>query len=171
MEYLHAHGRMIAWRMAAPAEQARGQSPRLVDRRAEDTPKATAADLARLEAALDGPIDTSDSPERKGPFRRIKRDAQGRLPQPIPNLRDSPIHLAILGQLERRRMTLYELRQAAKAHCAKLPASAVYEYLRGQRVIGIHYAEALIEAAGLVVAPRKPTRRPATAVEAAGPSG
>ena len=58
-------------------------------------------------------------------------------------------------------MTRYELWQAARVHCPRLPASAVYEFLRGQREIGLPYAEAILEAAGLVVAPRKATRRAA----------
>ncbi len=132
---------------------------KLVRIKVEDLPKATAADLARLRAAMEGPIDTSDSPEKTGPFRRLKRDAQGRLPQPLPELRDSPIRRAILAQLERRQMTRYALWQAARVHCPRLPASAVYEFLRGQRVLGLSYAEALLEAAELVVAPRKATRR------------
>jgi len=135
---------------------------KLVRIKAEDLPKATEADLARLRAGDEVPIDTSDIPESKGPVRRLKRDAQGRLPQPLPELRDSPTRRAILAQLGRRQMTRYELWQAARVHCPRLPASAVYEFLRGQRVIGLMYAEALLEAAGLVVAPRKATRRPAT---------
>jgi hypothetical protein len=135
----------------------------LVRRRAGDIGPATEADLARLRAAARGPIDTSDSPEKKGPFRRVKRDAQGRLPRPLPALRDSPIRRAILAELERRQMTRYQLWQAARKHCPKLPASAVYEYLRGRREIGLPYAEALMEAAGLAVGPRRAARRPAPA--------
>ena len=130
-----------------------------VRRRVEDIPPATEEHLAFLRAGDEVPIDTSDAPEHKGPFRRLKRDAQGRLPQPLPELRDSPIRLAILAQLERRQMTRYQLWQAARAHCARLPKSAVYEHLRGQRAIGLSYAEALIEAAGLAVGPQKGTRR------------
>ncbi len=137
---------------------------KLVRHKAGETPAPTPEDLARLRAGAKGPIDTSDIPEEKGPLRRIKRDAQGRLPQPIPSLRTSPIRLAIRAQLDRRHMTRYELWQAARVHCPRLPASAVYEFLRGQREIGLPYAEALLEAAGLVVAPRKATRRPAASV-------
>ena len=69
---------------------------KLVRRRVEDIPPATEEHLAFLCAGDEVPIDTSDAPEHKGPFRRLKRDAQGRLPQPLPELRDSPIRLAIL---------------------------------------------------------------------------
>jgi hypothetical protein len=131
----------------------------LVRRRASEAPPLSQEDLERLRAGMDGPIDTSDIPEANGPLRRLKRDAQGRLPQPLPELRDSPIRLAILAQLERQQMTRYQLWQAARAHCATLSRSAVYEYLRGHRAIGLRYAEALIEAAGLAVGPRKGSRR------------
>jgi hypothetical protein len=100
---------------------------------------------------MGGPIDTGDSSEHLGPFNPVVRDADGRLPRPIPSLRDSPIRRAILDQLERRRMTRYQLWQAARASCPTLPSSAVYEYLRGQREIGTPYAEALMKAAGLIV--------------------
>jgi uncharacterized DUF497 family protein len=136
---------------------------KLVRHRAGEAPAPTPEDLVRLRAGDEVPIDTSDIPEAKGPLRRLKRDAQGRLPQPLPELRDSPIRRAILAQLERRQMTRYELWQAARVHCPRLPASAVYEYLRGQRAIGLPYAEALLEAAGLVVTPRKAARPPAAA--------
>jgi hypothetical protein len=135
----------------------------IVRRRAGDIKPATEADLARLRAGASRPIDTADIPEKTGPVRRIKRNADGRLPQPLPTLRDSPIRRAILAELERRQMTRYQLWQAARKHCPKLPASAVYEYLRGQREIGLPYAEALMEAAGLAVKPRRATRRPAPA--------
>ena len=48
-------------------------------------------------------------------------------------------------------MTRYELWKSAREHCATLPQSAVYEYLRGQREIGLPYAEALMAAVGLGV--------------------
>ena len=48
-------------------------------------------------------------------------------------------------------MTRYQLWKKAHAHCETLSASAVYDYLRGVRDIGIEYAEALMEAANLKV--------------------
>jgi hypothetical protein len=104
---------------------------------------------------MDGPIGTSDIPEKRGPFHRIKRDVAGRLPA----RRESPTRRAILSELERRKMTRYQLWAAARAHCPTLSQSAVYEFLRGQREIGLGYAEALMEAVGLVVR-RKSTARP-----------
>jgi hypothetical protein len=68
-----------------PLRQSKTNS--LVRRRASDPPRSTAEDLARARTAMDGPIDTSDIPERKGPFQRLHRDATGRLPKnhvPVP---------------------------------------------------------------------------------------
>ena len=48
-------------------------------------------------------------------------------------------------------MTRYELWKKARAHCGTLSRSAVYEYLRGVRDIGVEYAEALMMAAELQV--------------------
>lgn len=127
----------------------RSADGKLVRRSAKDIPAPTEADLSRLVAGMHGPIDTSDIPEAKGPLRRINRDTSGRLPQ----RRDSPIRRAILAELERRQMTRYQLWKDSRVHCATLPQSAVYEYLRGQREIGLPYAEALMQALGLVVGP------------------
>jgi hypothetical protein len=122
----------------------------VVRRPADSLPAATEADVARLRAALDAPIDTSEIPEKVGPFNRIKRDASGRLPR----RREGPIRRAILDALESRGMTRYQLWRAARLHCDTLSQSAVYEYLRGQRDIGLRYAEALMEASGVTVRPK-----------------
>ncbi len=151
-----------------PKKSAAGK---LVRRRADQIRPTTKKDLARLLDAMEGPIDTSDIPEMKGPIRRIKRDAQGRLPQPLPELRDSPVRRAILAELGRREMTRYELWKEARAHCPRLPQSAVYEYLRGQRNIGLNYAEALLQAMGLVISRgRKPARVALLTAESAHPA-
>ena len=127
---------------------------KLVQRTASQIPPTTEQDLARLRAAMEGPIDTSDIPEVSAGAVRVKRDAAGRLPvRP-----KSPIRDAILAALGRRRMTRYELWKRAQAHCPRLPQSAVYEYLRGGRAIGAPYLEALFAAAGLQVAPVKTPR-------------
>ena len=133
----------------------RSAAGKLVRRSAAEIPAPTAADLSRLRAGRDGPVDTSDIPEAKGPVRRVQRDAEGRLPQG----QESPIRRAILAELERRQMTRYQLWREARAYCATLPQSAVYEYLRGQRAIGLPYAEALLQGLGLVVGPPKTSRR------------
>jgi hypothetical protein len=98
---------------------------------------------------MDGPIDTSDIPERLRRAARVVRDEDGRLPSPAKGM----ILRAILAQLGRRDMTRYELWKRARAHCPTISESAVYEYLRGQRQIGVAYVEALMRAAGVGVAP------------------
>jgi hypothetical protein len=140
-----------------PRKSAAGK---LVHHGPDYVPKTSKAELARVVALMDEPIDTSDIPEHKGPLRPIKRDAEGRLPEPLPELRDSPIRLAILAQLGLLHMNRYQLWKKARLRCARLPRSAVYEYLRGQRPIGVTYIEALIEAADLAVGPvaKKKTR-------------
>jgi uncharacterized DUF497 family protein len=125
----------------------RSTKSELVQRSAGDIPSAAPEDLAQLVAAMSGPIDTSEMPESKGPVHRVKREADGRLPK----RKHSLLRTAILEGLRRREMTRYQLWQKARVHCQTLPLSAVYEYLRGQRDIGVPYVEALIEAVGVVV--------------------
>jgi hypothetical protein len=120
----------------------------VVRRSARSLPKTTEGDLARLRSAMEGEIDTAEIPEAKGAPARVKRDASGRIAK---KKRPSLIREAILKELGRRQMTRYELWKAARDHCAILPQSAVYESLRGQREIGLPYAEALMAAVGLGV--------------------
>ncbi len=110
--------------------------------------------LAELLAARDSPVDTSDIPERTGRAIRVKRDAEGRLPAG----RESPIRRAILAALGRRKMNRYQLWQEARQHCSTLTQSAVYEFLRGQREIGLPYVEAIMQAAGLTVTTAGPRK-------------
>jgi hypothetical protein len=72
----------------------------LVQRNAGRTPRRTVADMARLDAAMHGPVDTSDIPDEHGRH-RVLRDPFGHLPQKSA----SPIRDAILAELERRQMT------------------------------------------------------------------
>jgi hypothetical protein len=104
------------------------------------------------------PINTSDIPETEKLGPRLERDASGKLQKrPL-----SPIRKAILSALGRRQMTRYRLWQKARAIYPSLSQSAVYEYLRGQRDIGVASAEALMDAAGLTVTAKKPlvTKKP-----------
>jgi hypothetical protein len=134
----------------------------LVRRAPGDIPPATPGHLAQLLTAMDGPVDTSEISETRGHATRIHRNASGRLPRPRP----SPIRQAILEALKRRGTTRYQLWKEARTHCPTLNQSAVYEYLRGQRDIGVPYVEALLKAGGLVVRPHSPVppRKPRKAV-------
>jgi hypothetical protein len=114
---------------------------------ADDIPDSTPEELQRLKAAMDHPVDTSDIPETTKLGPRVMRDASGKLQRK----QVGPICKAILSALGRRRMTRYGLWKKASALCPKLSQSAVYEYLRGERDIGVVYAEALMAAVGLKV--------------------
>jgi hypothetical protein len=93
-------------------------------------------------------IDTSEIPERRsGRATRARRSPDGR---PIASLK-SAIRDAILRELGRRQITRYELWKRARVHGPTLSESAVYEFLRGDRQIGLEYVEALLAAVGLEV--------------------
>ncbi len=115
---------------------------------ADEVPVRTPRDMARLKAAMDIPVEPSEgleSSQLAGPG--VRRDASGKiLKRPLGLLRT-----AILAALDRHEMTRYELWKKAHARCESLSASAVYEYLRGDREIGSEYLEALIEAARLKI--------------------
>ena len=115
---------------------------------ADDLPARTPQDIARLKAAMDIPVEPSEELESARPVGPgVRRDATGRIvKRPLGLLR-----AAILASLDRHKMTRYELWKKAHARCESLSASAVYEYLRGDREIGSEYMEALIEAAKLEV--------------------
>jgi hypothetical protein len=107
----------------------------------------TAQDVARLRKSMRHPIQTDDIPELKGTEPRVHRDASRNLP----TRRLGPVRQAILESLDDHGMTRYELWKKARAHSGTLSRSAVYEYLRGVRDIGIESAEALMTAANLKV--------------------
>ena len=151
------NGGKLGPRMKGRSMPKKNASRGVVRRSAGNIPSTSPAHLSDLLAAMDGPIDTSDIPETKGTAARVRRDESGKLPQRRP----SPIREAILAELGRRKMTRYQLWQEARAHCPTLPQSAVYEFLRGQRDIGLSYVDALLLAAGLVV--MRPRGTPAKA--------
>jgi hypothetical protein len=123
------------------------ETGKLVTIAAKDLPTPTAEDMARLEAAMDIPVESGEDDEFPWDGPEVQRDASGRiLRQPLGQLRE-----AILASLDDYRMTRYQLWKNAHAHCGTLTASAVYEYLRGTRNIGSEYVEALLEAAKLKV--------------------
>jgi hypothetical protein len=107
----------------------------------------TAQDVARLKETMRRPVQTDDIPELKGTEPPVYRDASGNLPR----RQLGPVRRAILESLDDHGMTRYELWKKARAHCGTLSRSAVYEYLRGVRDIGIESAEALMMAANLKV--------------------
>jgi len=108
---------------------------------------STAQDLARLRETMRCPVQTDDIPELKGTEAPVCRDASGNLPR----REFGPLRRAILESLDDHGMTRYELWKKARTYCGTLPRSAVYEYLRGVRDIGVEYAEALMMAANLKV--------------------
>ena len=75
----------------------KSETGKLVRRSADECPQPSPADVKRLLTAMEGPIDTSDIPEWKGPFGRLPRDAEGRLLKKP----ESPIRSAILAELSR----------------------------------------------------------------------
>ena len=127
---------------------------------ADEIPARTPEDMARLKAAMDIPVEPSEDLESSLPIGpEVRRDASGR----IMKRSLGQLRAAILAALDHHEMTRYELWKKAHAHCDSLSASAVYEYLRGEREIGSEYMEALMEAARLKVVAqggskaRKPT--------------
>ena len=120
----------------------------IVRKTADQLPPTTPADLNRLRRAMERSEARID--HDKGPklgSRPIRRDANGR----IVKLPPSRIRSAILDELGRREMTRYKLWRIARQNCPTLPQSAVYEFLRGFRQIGLGYVEALLVALDLNV--------------------
>jgi len=125
---------------------------KLVRRSAADIPDPTPEELDCIKIAMAKVIDTSDIPELKKLGPRLKRDPSGRLQKRPLN----PIRKAILSALGHRQMTRYRLWQKANALHPTLSQSAVYEYLRGERDIGVTSVEALMAAAGVKITSGKP---------------
>jgi len=125
----------------------RSQKSRTVRISAAEVPTASRQALARLRAAMESPIDTSEIPEGRPGSARARRAAAGARPPVVP----SRIRDAILSELGRQAITRYELWKRARAFCPTLSESAVYEFLRGQRQIGLSYVEALMAAVGVSV--------------------
>ena len=123
------------------------ETGKLVTIAANELPAPTPEDMARLEAAMDIPVEPGEDDEFPWDGPEVQRDASGKIPrQPLGQLRT-----AILASLSYHKMTRYELWKKANAYCSTLTASAVYEYLRGTREIKSEYVEALMKAAMLKV--------------------
>lgn len=122
--------------------------PRVVQTSASELAPPSVRDLARLRRAMEKPIDTTETPERRpGRAMRARRPPEGnRRAAPGSAIRD-----AIRRELGRRQITRYELWKRARAYGPTLSESAVYEFLRGERQIGLEYAEALLAAVDLEV--------------------
>jgi hypothetical protein len=128
--------------------------PNLEQKSAGEIAPPSVRDLERLRNAMEGNIDTSDIPGRRpGRTTRARRTAKGKPVTPP----ESAIRDAIRRELGRREITRYELWKQARAHCPTLPESAVYEFLRGERQIGLAYVEALLAAVDLEVRRRHET--------------
>jgi hypothetical protein len=122
--------------------------PRTVQKSTSELARPAARALDRLRKAMEGAIDTSEIPEqRPGRGARVRRSPDG---SPIAPRR-SAIRDAILRELGRRQITRYELWKRARVYGPTLSESAVYEFLRGERQIGLEYVEALLAAVGLEV--------------------
>ena len=123
----------------------RSKVGKVIQRSAGERRATTALDRARLRETMRRPVRTDDIRELIGTEAPVLRDEFGNLPV----RRLGPVRRAILESLDAHAMTRYELWKKARAHCATLSRSAVYEYLRGARDIGVEYAEALMIAANL----------------------
>jgi hypothetical protein len=135
----------------------KSKAGKLIRTSAGEANPGTAQDVADLRKAMRRPVCTDDIPELKGTEASVSRDNSGNLPK----RRLGPVRQAILQSLDDRGMTRYELWKKARAQCRTLSRSAVYEYLRGVRDIGVEYAEALMMAAELKVVAegrRRPVR-------------
>jgi hypothetical protein len=105
-------------------------------------------DLARMLAIPDELIDTSEIPEQTGQRKPLKRDSSGRLPR-----HRSPIRDSIAAVMTERDMTAYALWKAAREHCPTLSETAVGEFLKGNRSVGLDYLEAIMAALDLTIVP------------------
>ena len=83
--------------------QKRSPENKMVRKSAKDIPPPSAAEIARIRAAPDRKIDTTDISERRT-FRRLKRDSRGALPRRTSMIRD-----AIEQQRRQRHLTVYSL--------------------------------------------------------------
>jgi len=123
----------------------RSKVGKMIHRSAGEGHVTVARDLARLRETMRRPVRTDDIPELKGTEAPVRRDVSGKLPR----RQLGPVRRAIWESLDDHGMTRYELWKRARTYCGTLSRSAVYEYLRGVRDIGVEYAEALMTAADL----------------------
>jgi hypothetical protein len=122
---------------------------RMIRRKAGEIPRTSPEEISRMLAIRDEEIDFSDIPERAG-GQRLYRDENGRLPR-----RRSIVRETIAATMAEREMTNYALWKAAKEHCPTITETAIGQFLKGQRSIGLEYLEAIMAALGLEIG--KPT--------------
>ncbi len=145
-------------RSALPTPKKRGPMSNksaggIVHKKYDELPPTTPADLDRLRKAMarsDARVKRDREPTMGS--NPIRRDANGRIIKPLP----SRIRSAILQELGRRKMTRYKLWKAAQENCPTLTQSAVYEFLRGFRQLGLSYIEAMLVALNLDVVASRP---------------
>jgi len=146
----HGSSALAPHRRAKEGNTRREFGVKIVRKTIDELEPTTHGDLERLRKAQSRADAIDDSSEDEGlapDSSRLPRDPDGRLIKPPP----SRIRSAILDELGNRSMTRYKLWKAAQKHCPTLPQSAVYEFLRGFRQIGLNYIEAILAALNLNV--------------------
>jgi hypothetical protein len=115
-----------------------------------EIPATSTEDLARMLAISDEAIDTSDIPERSGERQRLTRDENSQLPR-----RRSLIRESITAEMTVRAMTPYALWKAARQHCPTISETAVGDFLKGNRSVGLDYLEAMMTALEMTIGPTR----------------
>lgn len=121
--------------------------------RAEDIPPPTEAQMLRLRRGSVASPNLSD----------IVEGLIGRTPEyktPDSDVLKSEIRLAIVREMNRRKLSGYGIWKRATPHCKTLPMSAIYEFLRGERQIGTRYLEAIMAALELKLVGTKRGSKP-----------
>ncbi len=127
---------------------AKPSAGKIVRKKAGQIPATSPEELARMLAIPDESIDLTDIPEQPAGG-RLTRDEAGRLPVRPSFLRD-----AIAAAMAERNMSTYALWKEAKATCPTISETAVGEFLKGKRQIGLAYLETLMTVTGLTVVPK-----------------
>jgi hypothetical protein len=115
--------------------------------RYDEVEPPTPEEIEAMLAIPDDAIDTSDIPECSGGERLIRDEHWKLVPQ------KSVLRDAIVAAMTEQGLTAYALWKLAKVHCPTLSESAVGEFLKGKRAIGLRYVESLLAATGLTVTP------------------
>lgn len=119
--------------------------PKITRRRYDQIPPRSSERLAELEAMRDEDIDASDIPEFPG-GERLRRDQFGNLVK-----RQNFIREAVVEAMNSRGMTSYALWKSARDYCPTITETAVGQFAKGQRSIGIEYLEAILNVLDLTI--------------------